>query len=297
MNALVSIILPTYNRESLLPKAIKSIIAQTYPHWELMIIDDGSVDGTRDLVGSFSKDDKRIHYIYQQNQGQGNARNAGIRMSKGEFITFIDSDDEYLPEKIEKQLAVALLPGAKPFIVCGSKWQYSNGKMKIKTPIQKPDLKTSLLKRELNGAVHTMAYFFKREFLEKEKLYFDTTLPTYDDWELIFRTSSVTTYDIVPDPLFIYFIHGNSIHNPKNRIRAILILFEKYRNDFLSDPEIKDKWVWPCIKLAFYHKYKKELNELLEIAQLGKIRNGIFNFVFMINCKVPYMYKVIYRFL
>lgn len=93
-----SIIIPTYNRAHLISKAIESVLAQTFTDWELLIIDDGSKDNTAEVVRSYA--DARIRYIYQDNAERSAARNNGITQSKGEFITFLDSDDYYLPERL-----------------------------------------------------------------------------------------------------------------------------------------------------------------------------------------------------
>mgnify|MGYP001168775202 CR=1 FL=1 len=103
-NPLVSVILPTYNRVEYLPRSIESVLAQTYPHWELIIWDDGSIDQTAELVRSFS--DGRIRYFYGPNHGVASARNQAIGCSVGEYIAFLDSDDEWLPEKLARQVAV-----------------------------------------------------------------------------------------------------------------------------------------------------------------------------------------------
>jgi glycosyltransferase involved in cell wall biosynthesis len=97
---LFSIILPTYNRAHFLPKAIESVINQTFTNWELIIVDDGSTDKTSELVENYCKRDKRIRYIYQDNAERSTARNKGIELAEGEFICFIDSDDYYLDEKL-----------------------------------------------------------------------------------------------------------------------------------------------------------------------------------------------------
>jgi glycosyltransferase involved in cell wall biosynthesis len=86
-----SIILPTYNRASFISKAIESVIDQLYNKWELIILDDGSTDNTKEIVLSFNDD--RIRYIYQENKERSAARNNGIRNAKGEYICFLDSDD------------------------------------------------------------------------------------------------------------------------------------------------------------------------------------------------------------
>ncbi|MGD0711505.1 MAG: glycosyltransferase family 2 protein [Bacteroidales bacterium] len=94
-----SIILPTFNRAYMLSRAIHSVIEQTFPGWELIIIDDGSTDNTPDIVKEFS--DSRIIYIYQQNAERSTARNNGIDLAKGKYICFLDSDDYYLPNHLE----------------------------------------------------------------------------------------------------------------------------------------------------------------------------------------------------
>lgn len=103
MKPLVSVIIPTYNRAEFLKSAIGSVLSQTYQNFEVIVIDDGSTDGTREIITSFSQD--KIKYVYKSNGGQSSARNEGIRLAKGEYIAFLDSDDLWDPRKLEKQLA------------------------------------------------------------------------------------------------------------------------------------------------------------------------------------------------
>jgi teichuronic acid biosynthesis glycosyltransferase TuaG len=103
-NDLVSIIMPAYNAEKYIAESIESVINQSYPNWELLIIDDGSTDRTKDLVEQFLLIDTRIFYYYQSNAKQGKARNLGIEKSKGELLAFIDSDDLWLENKLEIQV-------------------------------------------------------------------------------------------------------------------------------------------------------------------------------------------------
>jgi glycosyltransferase involved in cell wall biosynthesis len=93
-----SVILPTYNRAHLLPKAIQSLVDQTFGDWELIIVDDGSTDDTKAVVEKFQ--DERIRYVYQENQERSAARNNGINQAKGTFICFLDSDDYFLKDKL-----------------------------------------------------------------------------------------------------------------------------------------------------------------------------------------------------
>ena len=97
---LISIIIPTYNRAKFLPRAIESVINQTFKDWELIIVDDGSTDKTSNVVKQYQ--DNRIRYIYQENSERSAARNNGIKHAKGKYICFLDSDDYYLSSHLEK---------------------------------------------------------------------------------------------------------------------------------------------------------------------------------------------------
>jgi glycosyltransferase involved in cell wall biosynthesis len=125
INSSVSVIIPTYNASKYIRDALDSVIAQTYPVHEVIVVDDGSTDNTRDIVKSYVRpktEDQRpktlhptpltlhhnsttISYIYQENNGPAAARNTGIRAATGDYIAFLDADDTWLPEKIEIQLA------------------------------------------------------------------------------------------------------------------------------------------------------------------------------------------------
>jgi glycosyltransferase involved in cell wall biosynthesis len=100
----VSIIMPSYNHERFISQAIESVLYQTYSNWELIIIDDGSLDSSRKIIMEYASKDKRICFFEQKNMGVSKTLNRGINLSKGEVICFLDSDDAFYKEKIEKQL-------------------------------------------------------------------------------------------------------------------------------------------------------------------------------------------------
>ncbi|MCL2689227.1 MAG: glycosyltransferase family 2 protein [Chitinispirillia bacterium] len=103
---LISIITPCYNSEQYIAKTIESVLAQTYTNWEMLITDDCSTDRSLEIVQSFAKEDKRIKIIrHEQNCGTAKARNTAIEASQGEYLAFLDSDDLWLPQKLEKQLS------------------------------------------------------------------------------------------------------------------------------------------------------------------------------------------------
>jgi glycosyltransferase involved in cell wall biosynthesis len=104
----ISVVIPTYNRAGLVVRALESVLAQTYPAHEVIIVDDGSTDETADAFRPYvergQKEGPPVRYIHQENQGQSGARNRGVQESRGEWIAFLDSDDVWLPEKLEWQL-------------------------------------------------------------------------------------------------------------------------------------------------------------------------------------------------
>lgn len=102
---LVSVITPSYNAESFLSQAIESVIAQTYPYWEMIVIDDGSTDNTTVIAETYASKNKKIKLIkFEKNKGVAVARNTGIENASGRYIAFLDSDDLWLPIKLERQI-------------------------------------------------------------------------------------------------------------------------------------------------------------------------------------------------
>jgi glycosyltransferase involved in cell wall biosynthesis len=112
----VSVIIPTYNRKLWLQQAIDSVLAQTYPNVEVIVIDDGSTDGTREaLLPHYGE---QIRYVYQDNQGESHARNHGIALAQGEYLAFLDSDDLWLPEKLAQQVGYLNLHPLSGAVFC-----------------------------------------------------------------------------------------------------------------------------------------------------------------------------------
>lgn len=105
MKNLVSIIMPTYNCGAFIGETLESVLAQTYENWELIIVDDCSGDNTSEIVAEYAQKDSRIHYhLLQENSGAAVARTTAMGLAKGNYMAFLDSDDIWLPEKLEKQL-------------------------------------------------------------------------------------------------------------------------------------------------------------------------------------------------
>jgi len=104
-NSLVSIIVACYNQAQYLPETLDSVLAQSYVNWECIIVNDGSPDNTDEIAEMYCKKDSRFKYIYKENGGPSSARNAGLKISKGEYIQLLDSDDKLHFQKLEKQIS------------------------------------------------------------------------------------------------------------------------------------------------------------------------------------------------
>ena len=105
MNGLVSIIMPSYNTAAYIAASVQSVLAQTYTNWELIIVDDCSTDNTDEIVKPFLQDPRIRYYKNEKNSGAALTRNFALRQARGAWIAFLDSDDLWMPEKLEKQLA------------------------------------------------------------------------------------------------------------------------------------------------------------------------------------------------
>ena len=103
MSTTVSVVIPVYNSSEYIARTIESVLAQTHKPDEIIVVDDGSTDETRQKVTQY---EPKVKYIYQTNAGTSAARNTGIKTSSSEWIAFLDADDEWLPEYLQKQLAL-----------------------------------------------------------------------------------------------------------------------------------------------------------------------------------------------
>ena len=116
---MVSVVIPTHNRVEFIGETVDSVLAQTYTDLEVIIVDDGSSDGTGDYIRSRYADDSRVRYIWQENAERSAARNRGIDEARGEFVAFLDSDDLWLPKKLELQMQIM---EARPEVVMVLGW-------------------------------------------------------------------------------------------------------------------------------------------------------------------------------
>ena len=228
VNNKISVIIPTYNRENLIGKAITSALNQTYKNLEVLIIDDGSTDNTKEIIDKFS--DKRVKYIkLKENLGSSNARNIGIKMATGKFISFQDSDDIFYPNKLEFQInnlinKKSVLDFCKIKVIFNSSLQYIIPQEYQENNIIQGNIFSELIKN--GNFISTQSILIKKNFITK--YYFDINMPRLQDYELILRMIPKVKISYTRRILVELHIQKDSIQNSKEKLKkAIYILLNK----------------------------------------------------------------------
>lgn len=229
---LVSVVIPTYNRIDTLPAAIYSVLNQTYDNLELIVMDDGSEDGTEEYVKSIS--DKRVRYKRSDiNLGPSAARNLGARVARGEYLAFQDSDDEWMPDKLEKQMGLMMESKEFSLVYCVFE-KYRDGELLGYVPSKSVpyeekygDLFVHLL---LSPLISTQTIVVKRElFLEENG--FNETLNSYEDYEFSLRIARKYRIGFVDESL----VRVNTSPDSVNKRFA-----ERIRTQFFMVREMMD---------------------------------------------------------
>ncbi len=206
---LVSVIIPTYNRKAYVQQAIDSVLAQTYPHYEIIVVDDGSTDGTGEALAARYGD--RITYHWQENQGESAARNWGINIAKGEYIAFLDSDDLWYPNKLEVQ--VEWLNGRKNigFLTCLGEAIDSEGELVPELGFGQKALYSPLTYEQLYKDYNVgspSCVVVPKPVLEKAGG-FDERIRYGEDWDLFLKIAAIGDIENVPEILTQMRIHSN----------------------------------------------------------------------------------------
>lgn len=202
----VSVIIPTYNSIKYLIVAIESVLNQTFKDYEILIIDDGSTDDTKESLAGFGD---LITYIYQENAGVSAARNHGIKMARGKYVAFLDADDYWLPEKLEKQVAALENGSCK---ACYSSFTIGDEDLKpISVQYSRRLGKTleDLLLYGGNTVGTPSTVIVETELVKKEN--FDPTLSHGADWEMWIRLATYTEFLYIEEPLIIYRTHESNM--------------------------------------------------------------------------------------
>jgi len=255
-NPTVSAIIPTYNRAQLLPRSVQSVLNQTLQNFEIIIVDDGSIDNTEEIVKEFQRKDKRIRYIKQErNKGAGAARNVGIKAARGEYIAFIDSDDEWLPEKLEKHIKVFKNAPSEVGVVYAGCWRIENDK-KMYIPQswvtkKEGDIHQELMERGI-GFIITNSLVVKKSAFKKVGL-FDEGLPSLEEWELAIRLSRYYSFRYINEALSQSVMEPDSISISHHAaIKAYKLILERHYEEFKKNKRLLAKHLY-AIGISLCH--------------------------------------------
>ena len=199
----ISVIIPAYNRIDTLPYCLASILAQTYSPLEIIIIDDASSDSTGSLLEMF--DYQRVRLIrHTERLGAQHARNTGVKHAKGSWIAFLDSDDEWLPEKLQQQIDV--LQRSKKLICCCDGFQKNQSLLSLGLL---DDLKTETVFSQLleKSSLMYQGLLVHRDCLRAING-LDNEVPAHQEWDTMIRLAELFDFSLLKDPLFVYHLHG-----------------------------------------------------------------------------------------
>ncbi|MDR2876757.1 MAG: glycosyltransferase [Chromatiales bacterium] len=226
---LVSVIIATCNRAAYLPQAVASVLCQTYQNLELIIIDDGSIDNTQEVLKRFEKD-PRVRIVKQSNAGQGTAVNLGISLARGYYIAFLDDDDAWISEKLELQ--VAAIERMNNVAVMYSPLRYmdqaGNSLGVVETPLHSGFITNRLF---ISNFIPYGSTLVKRKCFE-EMGTFSTSLVTGLDYDLWLRFSTRYAFGYVSTPTLLYRIWPGQITSQHEKVYTNGI---KIMHQFLRD--------------------------------------------------------------
>jgi glycosyltransferase involved in cell wall biosynthesis len=224
----VSVIIPTHNRANFLRSAIESVLRQTFQDFEIIVVDDASQDRTPEVIKGFP--DQRIRYVgHDSHKGQGASRNAGIKNAVAEYVAFLDDDDEWLPEKLEKQVFLLERSPAKTGMVYTGFCKVdasTHGVISRVIPRKRGSILGDLCLGNCIGTCSTV--LMRRECFAKTGV-FDEMLASGADYDMWLRVAKEFDIEFVAEPLVLYTIHSNRIStNYEALIRGIEGQLAKY---------------------------------------------------------------------
>jgi teichuronic acid biosynthesis glycosyltransferase TuaG len=255
MEALVSIITPSYNSEKFISETIKSLQNQTYKNWEMIIIDDCSQDKTVEIIESFIKKDSRIQlHRLDKNSGAGIARNTAIQAAKGDYIAFLDADDLWKPEKLEKQLAF-MQTNNLPFTFSFYDWIDEAG-IYLKKRIEAP---RNLTYKQLFfcNYVGNLTGIYDVKFFGKIPI---SSIRKRQDWIMwLTILKKIKTAKPVPESLAFYRIRKNSISRSKMELikHNFLVYRQFHKLNFTNSVFCMIRFLFT--QLFLKPRYKREL--------------------------------------
>ena len=275
LNPLVTVVIPTKNRARLLPRAIKSVLAQSYSNFELVIVDDGSSDNTPQTVQSFT--DSRIHYIrHEVASGAAAARNAGVAASSGEYVAFLDDDDQLTPNKLSVQVEAFQKSVSTVGIVISDVDVFRDGTPADFFPYD--GQAGSIFLHVLAGNFFPL----NASLIARSQLpLFDTKLPCLEDIDMHLKVLQKSNAVYVATTCAVYNIdetHKRLSHDRVNMHRSFRMLLERWFNDpgdkLLADakPELLSSFALRLFALGFTDEITKDyINRAFKLKKISRM--------------------------
>ena len=232
-----SIILPTYNRAHFLPKAIESVLKQTFEDWELIIVDDGSTDNTKEVVAKYQ--DSRIRYFFQENQERSAARNNGIDQAQGEYVCFLDSDDYYLTEKLSNFKIAIEQSTNDPNTLFYDGLIFETDEVRTEAILPMKNDTETFHEFLLQNPIFSQQVCAPRLFFQKHK--YNPQLRIGEDVELWLRMASNVKFQDVLSYQTVVLEHEDRSVNlkkynaAKEQLKQLDLIFNIYSNEQISD--------------------------------------------------------------
>lgn len=230
-NPKVSILVPVYNADKFIRRTINSALNQTFADLEVIIVDDGSKDQTGEIVSAMRNKDPRVSYFYQANQGLAHTRNRLINLSRGEYIAFLDHDDEWLPEKIEKQLKLFENDRKLGLVFCDA-YIMRDGKMAGTCFKERKPFRGNIFYRYLfsDNFAPLLTVISPRKVL-LEFMPFDSRYEISEEFDMFLKIARKYKFDFIDEPLAIYHLHGSNS------------TISRWRQLIKDDFDILDSWI------------------------------------------------------
>ena len=250
----VSVVIPTFNRPEMLIRAVTSVLSQTEPDLEVVVVDDASTYDTRATVESIG-DDRITYYRNATNQGGAAARNTGVVRARAPYVGFLDDDDVWLPEKLQHQLALLRRVNLPPWVFCG--WQWVDMATGATTKRRVPDGNGRVV--GLPRWAHNVAVDFLARRQMLLEMPSDNTLGYYIPCDLLIRMSMTCQAPAVPEVLVTCYTHSGPRTSDRRadvKIRDIDVLFARYGRFMKGDPA-----GWAQFNLILGALYSRELRD------------------------------------
>ena len=252
----VSVVMAAYNYGQYIAQAIQSVIDQTYTDWELVVVDDGSKDNTRDIVQPFLED-RRIRYFWQENRGQPQTKNRGIGLSRGSLIAFLDADDAWMPTKLDRQVELFDRDPQLGVAYTGRCLIDPDGN---RLAVEDRDMVRGLVLRiAIRRTIPPFSSSIVRRSVLDDVGLFDETIQLAIDYELWMRVARKYSFDYVDEPLLLYRTGHANLSRRSDERRALVL--DKILPEFLARPGVSDELGNRAIAEAYADTYLNQAHD------------------------------------